>query len=83
MSYVTSVEQIGFDRGFRVGEKIGREKARRSIVALQLNHKFGELPEHLNERINCLSSEQLKALAMVLLRFESIDELTTWLENKN
>jgi hypothetical protein len=48
MSYVTSVEQIGFDRGFRIGEKIGREKTRRSIVALLLDHKFGELPEHLN-----------------------------------
>jgi Domain of unknown function (DUF4351) len=81
MPYVTSIEQIGFDRGFRVGEKIGREKARRSIVSLQLNHKFGELSEYLNDRVNGLSSEQLKALAMVLLRFESIDDLTTWLEN--
>jgi Domain of unknown function (DUF4351) len=81
MPYVTSVEQIGFDRGFRIGEKIGREKARRSIVALLLDHKFGELPEHLNDRIKSLSSERLEALAMVLLRLESIDDLTTWLEN--
>jgi hypothetical protein len=77
MPYVTSVEQIGFDRGFRVGE----EKARRSIVSLLLENKFGDLTKYLNDRINCLSSEQLEALVMVLLRFESIDDLTIWLEN--
>jgi hypothetical protein len=77
MPYVTSVEQIGFDRGLHVGEEIGQ----RSTILFLLEQKFGELSERLNDRINRLSSEQLRALLKVLLRFESIDDLTTWLEN--
>jgi Domain of unknown function (DUF4351) len=77
MPYVTSVEQIGFDRGVHVGEEIGQ----RSTISFLLEQKFGELSERLNDRINRLSSEQLRALLKVLLRFESIDDLTSWLEN--
>jgi ABC-type uncharacterized transport system ATPase component len=77
MPYVTSVEQIGFDRGLHVGEAAGQ----RSLVSLLLEQKFGGLSDRLNDRVNGLSSEQLKALAILLLRFESIDDLTAWLEN--
>jgi ABC-type uncharacterized transport system ATPase component len=77
MPYVTSVEQIGLDRGLHVGEAAGQ----RSLVSLLLEQKFGGLSDRLNDRVNGLSSEQLKALAILLLRFESIDDLTSWLEN--
>jgi Domain of unknown function (DUF4351) len=81
MPYVTSVEQIGYDRGLHVGEETGVEKERRSLVSLQLAQKMGELSDRLNDRVNSLLPEQLKALAIALLRFESIDDLTTWLDN--
>jgi Domain of unknown function (DUF4351)/Putative transposase, YhgA-like len=60
-------------------EEIGIEKERRSMVCLQLEQKMGELSDRLNDRINRLSPEQLKSLAIALLHFESIDDLTTWL----
>jgi coenzyme F420-reducing hydrogenase delta subunit len=63
-------------------EEIGIEKERRSLVSLQLEQKVGELSDRLSNRVDKLSPEQLKALAIALLRFESIDDLTTWLENR-
>jgi Domain of unknown function (DUF4351) len=81
MPYVTSVEQIGFDRGRQIGGEEGVEKGQRSLVSLLLEQKFGGLSEQLNDRVSSLSPEQLRALAIALLRFESIDDLTTWLEN--
>jgi hypothetical protein len=42
-----------------------------------------EFSGRLNDRVSCLSSEQLKALAIALLRFESIDDLTNWLGNQD
>jgi ABC-type uncharacterized transport system ATPase component len=63
-------------------EEIGIEKERRSMVSLQLEQKIGKLSDRLSDQVDKLSPEQLKALAIALLRFESIDDLTTWLENR-
>jgi hypothetical protein len=82
MPYVTSVEQIGYDRGLHVGEETGVEKGQRSLVSLLLEQKVDKLSDQLNDRVNSLSPEQLKALAIALLRFESVDDLTTWLDNQ-
>jgi hypothetical protein len=83
MPYVTSVEQIGYDRGLHVGEETGVEKGQRSLVSLLLEQKVGELSDRLNDQVSRLSPEQLKALAIALLRFESIDDLTNWLGNQD
>jgi hypothetical protein len=82
MPYVTSVEQIGYDRGLHVGEETGVEKGQRSLVSLLLEQKVDKLSDQLNDRVNSLSPEQLKALAIALLRFESADDLTTWLDSQ-
>ncbi len=52
MPYVTSVEQIGDDRGLQDGEETGVEKERRSRVSLQLEQKIGELSNRRNDRVN-------------------------------
>jgi hypothetical protein len=77
MPYMTSVEQIGYDRGKE--ERKGEET--RSLISLQLGQKLGELSDRTADRINHLSPDRLQALAIALLRFESIDDLTAWLEN--
>jgi Domain of unknown function (DUF4351) len=81
MPYMTSVEQIGYDRGKQEGKEEGKEEEARLLVSLQLEQKLGDLSKQLNDRINRLSSEQLKALAIALLSFESIADLTSWLEH--
>ena len=78
MPYITSVERIGYDRGLETGV----EKGLRSLISLQLQQKFSEMSEYLSDRVSTLSSDQLKELAIALLRFESVDDLTSWLESQ-
>jgi Domain of unknown function (DUF4351) len=78
MPYMTSVEQIGYDRGKE--ERKGEET--RSLISLQLEQKLGALSGLLTDRVYQLSPDRLQALAIALLRFESIDDLTTWLDDQ-
>lgn len=59
-----------------------KEEGQRLLVSLQLEQKFDALSASLNDRINALSPDQLQALAIALLRFESIDDLTNWLDHQ-
>lgn len=83
--YITSVEKIGYDRG-RLEEREGeaqRSLAReRSLISLQLEQQVGSLSEPLTDQVNKLAPDQLQALAIALLRFESIADLTIWLEHQ-
>lgn len=72
MPYITSVERIGYERG--------RQEGQRSLTLLLLQQKLGQLPSSVSDRIAALSLEQLEALAIALLNFNSLDELTDWLE---
>jgi hypothetical protein len=80
MAYVTSVEQIGYDRGLQDGEATGAVKERRSLVSIQLEQKLGALPKSMNKRIDTMPPEQLQALAIALLQFNAIADLTNWLD---
>jgi hypothetical protein len=66
MQATTSWEAVGIEKGI--------EKERRSLISPQLEQKMGELSARLNE--------QLRALAIALLGFKSIDDLTTWLQRQ-
>ncbi|MGV0026079.1 DUF4351 domain-containing protein [Phormidesmis priestleyi] len=63
-------------------EEKGMEKERRSLVFLLLGQKVGQLPESVSDRISAMSAKQLEALAIALLNFSSIDDLTAWLDNQ-
>jgi Domain of unknown function (DUF4351) len=73
MSYMTSVERIGYERG--------RYEERRSTVSRQLERKLDQIPATLSNRISTLSFDQLGALAIALLKFNSIEGLSHWLES--
>jgi Domain of unknown function (DUF4351) len=81
MPYITSVEEIGYERGLHVGEETGVEKGQRLLILFQLEQRLGELSERLSDRVHQLSPEQLKALAVALFRLESLDDLGAWLED--
>lgn len=67
--YITSVEEIGFERG------------QRSLILLLLQQRVGQLPDQLHDRISQLNLTQLEALAIALLNFSSLAELEAWLES--
>jgi predicted transposase/invertase (TIGR01784 family) len=60
-------------------EEKGIEKERRSLVSLQLEQKVGQLPDVFSERLASLSPDKLSTLAIALLNFNSIDDLSQWL----
>ncbi len=78
MPYITSVEQIGYDRGIEEGGAIRT----RSLTSLLLRQKVGVIPDHMIDRINTLSPQQLETLAVALLSFVSIDDLNTWIDGQ-
>ncbi|KAM3115440.1 DUF4351 domain-containing protein [Phormidesmis sp. 146-33] len=80
MRYITSVERIGYDRGKQEGRQEGRQEERQSLIFLLLEQKVGQLPKSLSDRILTLSTQQLEALAIALLNFTSIADLTAWLD---
>ena len=79
MPYITSVEEIGYDRGLKEGNQ-RLLKAERSLILRLLTRKVGLIDGQTNDRINDLSIVKLESLGEALLDFRSIDDLTTWLE---
>jgi Domain of unknown function (DUF4351) len=77
MPYITSVEEIGYDRGLNEGKADGE----RSIVLRLLNRRFRHLNDRTIAQITTLSTTQLEALSDALLDFSAIEDLTIWLDN--
>jgi predicted transposase YdaD len=78
--YITSVEEIGFERGIQQGRQEGRQEESRSLVMLLLEQRLGQLPDDLHDRLSPLSRTQLEALAIALLNFSTLAELEAWLD---
>lgn len=72
MSYITTGERIGYERG--------KQQQGQTLVLRQLQKRVGELPQEVHKRIQTLSLEQLEALAEALLDFTAIEDLLNWLE---
>lgn len=75
MKYVTTWERMAEERGLISGE--------RAILIRLLNRKFGFIDDRTLDQINTLSIDQLESLSENLLDFESIDDLTNWLERQD
>jgi Domain of unknown function (DUF4351) len=81
MPYITSVERIGREEGRKEGRKEGREEGQRQLLRRQLTRKIGAIPDRPSTQINALTNDQLERLGDALFDFESIADLTHWLDN--
>ncbi len=68
MSYITTGERIGYERG------------QQELVLRLLQKRVGELPQEVREHIQSLCLNQLEALGEALLDFTGLADLLTWLE---
>ncbi|WP_071188578.1 DUF4351 domain-containing protein [Trichormus sp. NMC-1] len=68
MTYVTTGERIGYERG------------EQNLVLKQLKKRFGEISEDIQQVITELSIDQLESLGEALLDFTSVDDLINWLQ---
>jgi predicted transposase YdaD len=76
MSYITTGERIGYERG----KEEGQQKQAQTLVLRLLQKRVGELPQQVREQIQGLSLEQLEALGEALLDFSAIADLLNWLQ---
>ena len=79
MPYITSVEEIGFERGLEQGLERGVEQGQRSLILKLLQRQVGELPDDLRGEIDRFSSTELESLAEALLDFTKVSDLQDWL----
>ncbi len=75
MSYITTGERIGYERG----KEEGKQEGEQTLVLRLLQRRVGELPQEVRRRIKTLSLEQLEALGEALLDFTAIEDLLNWL----
>ncbi|MBD2212096.1 DUF4351 domain-containing protein [Nostoc linckia FACHB-104] len=84
MSYITTGERIGYERGREEGKQEGRQEGKQEgeqiLVLRLLQKRFGNLPESLRLRIQTLSLNQLEELGEALLDFTAIEDLLSWLD---
>jgi hypothetical protein len=73
VSYITSVERIGYDRG--------KAEGKAEMLIRQLNRKLGVISDSTIAQIQTLTIAQLESLGEELLDFGSIDDLSNWLQH--
>jgi Domain of unknown function (DUF4351) len=64
-------------------ERMGEAKGKIDLIGLLLANRVGEIPVETTEEIKKLPIEQLDRLALDLMSFASIIDLTNWLQQKN
>ena len=70
----------GLKQGLEQGLQQGLQQEAARLTLSQLQRKLGPLPEDLSETIRRLPTEQLEGLAEALLDFQTLADLTQWLE---
>jgi hypothetical protein len=79
VTYVTTGERIGFERGIAQGEQRGRTQEAQSLILRQLSRRVGTLPADVEAQVQALDLLKLEALGEALLDFVGVDDLVGWL----
>ncbi len=77
MTYMTTGERIGYERG----KQEGQEEGEKNLLIRQLQKRFGELPENASKQIQNLTLNELETLGEELLDFTAVEDLFSWLES--
>jgi flagellar biosynthesis/type III secretory pathway protein FliH len=81
MTYITTGERIGYERGIAEGKQEGKQEGEQNLVVRQLQKRVGNLREDIRKKIQTLSLNQLESLGEALLDFTAIEDLLNWLES--
>ncbi|MDM8523702.1 DUF4351 domain-containing protein [Desulfococcaceae bacterium HSG8] len=74
MQYITSVERIGYKRGYKTGVQ--------SVLARQIAKKFNSQPDMELPKLEKLSPDDFPELGEQILDFESLEALHEWVEQR-
>ncbi|MBD2291437.1 DUF4351 domain-containing protein [Microcystis wesenbergii FACHB-1317] len=65
--------------GLKTGLQQGVQQEALKLVLRQLQRRFGEIPQNLQETIRNLPVERLEDLGLALLDFDTLTDLDNWL----
>jgi len=65
--------------GVQQGIQQGRQQGEAYLLIRQLQRRFGEIPQNLQETIRNLPVERLEDLGLALLDFNTLTDLENWL----
>jgi predicted transcriptional regulator len=71
----------GLQQGVQQGIQQGRQQGEAKLVLRQLQRRFGEIPQNLEEIIRSLPVERLEDLGLALLDFDTLTDLDNWLHS--
>lgn len=75
MTYITSAERIGMQKGYEKGIAEGREEAERAILDQLLRYKFQNIPAHYQEKISRMDTTTLLTLITRVMKISSVEEI--------
>jgi predicted transposase YdaD len=73
------IDSLKETRFYQEAKEDGVEEGQRSLVLQLLRQKVGKLNAKITAQIAKLDLEQIEKLAIALLNFESIEDLTNWI----
>ena len=81
MTYVTSVERFGIEKGLKQGQQLGLIAGVREAVLDVVEVRFASVPEPIAQRVNRIEDAAwLKRLLRQAALTPSLAEFTQWLE---
>lgn len=81
MELTTSWKEEGIQQGWQQGLQQGMEREGKFFALKLLKRRFGDLPAWMVESIERLKLQQIDQLGDVLLDFQTLADLETWLKN--
>ncbi|BAG05110.1 hypothetical protein MAE_52880 [Microcystis aeruginosa NIES-843] len=67
------------EQAIQEGVQQGRQQGEAYLLLRQLQRRFGEIPQNLQENIRNLPVERLEDLGLALLDFNTLTDLDNWL----
>ncbi len=83
---VIVAKQEGLEEGRQEGLEEGEKTGEIKLINRLLSKRFGEIPESMMNNLEKLSNEKLEELGELILDFNSVEDVFSWLEdigNKN
>ncbi len=75
--------QKGEQQGEQRGKQHGEQEEALKFCLFLLDERFGEIDSSIIEQVQVLNKEQLEALGRAILRFSSLPDLVTWLNQQS
>jgi predicted transposase YdaD len=77
------IYQYILQKGERQGEQRGEQEEALKFCLFLLDERFGEIDSSIIEQVQILNKEQLEALGRAILRFSTLPDLVTWLNQQS